>query len=291
MRYQRSEQENLSGEEFADIEKAAHDADYADKYPFDLGQMKFDPSDVWRQNDAAHKYGTHVRGYRKRRLFEMIDLTTIDGKHVLDYGCGIGQHSVFFAMHGARVDAFDLSPVGIERAREVAHENGVSERCRFSVANGVNLPYSDNSFDLIVFNAVLHHVVKYNGVAGEVARVLKPGGDIFFAEGVRENKLYEKVRAAKRKLRPSDDLGDIDLEIKDLRIFFREFEDLYVEQFSLFEKFATSFGRRYEKRRLLRAMYFFARKTDDFVFWLIPSVRAYGLEVVGRARKPGKQGG
>lgn len=289
MRWQRIEQKQLDAKEFANLEAKAHDIDHKSKSPFDFGVLTFRPEDVWEQNDVAYKHGTYVRGYRKRRLFELIDLINLDGKKVLDWGCGIGHHGTLFAMYGANADGFDLSPVAIERAREIARLNGVADLCEFRVANGTELPYDDDKFDMIVFNAVLHHAVKYENVAEEAYRVLKPGGMIYFAEGVRQNRLYRFLRSVKRALRPTDDLGDVDLEIEDLEKFCRKYEDFYYEQFSLIEKLATSVGRPYETRRIIRAFYFLSRKADDILFSICPSARSYGLEIVGRARKPARQ--
>lgn len=67
------------------------------------------------------------------------------------------------------------------------------------------LPFTDNSFDVVVCFAVLHHLYGFEGLVAEVARVLKPGGifysdhdlDAFFAQRFRGPlALYRKLRAA-----------------------------------------------------------------------------------------------
>jgi len=59
-------------------------------------------------------------------------LSPLEGKRILDVGCGSGQYAVSFALSGAReVVGIDVSPVMLDMARRLAVEKGVSESCRF----------------------------------------------------------------------------------------------------------------------------------------------------------------
>jgi SAM-dependent methyltransferase len=55
--------------------------------------------------------------------------------HVLDLACGSGSASVWLAERGLMVWGIDVSAVAIEQARELAHRNDVTDRCRFSVVD------------------------------------------------------------------------------------------------------------------------------------------------------------
>ncbi|BBY63057.1 class I SAM-dependent methyltransferase [Mycolicibacterium helvum] len=55
--------------------------------------------------------------------------------HALDLACGAGSASVWLAERGLTVWGVDVSAVAIEQAHELAHRHGVSDRCRFSVAD------------------------------------------------------------------------------------------------------------------------------------------------------------
>jgi SAM-dependent methyltransferase len=55
--------------------------------------------------------------------------------HALDLACGQGGAAVWLALRGLDVDGVDVSPRAIERARELAADNGVGRRCRFEVAD------------------------------------------------------------------------------------------------------------------------------------------------------------
>jgi len=122
------------------------------------------------------------------------ELGPLDGKSVLDYGCGHGMAAVALARHGARMTAFDLSADYIAEARERARANDVA--IDFLQADGHALPFPDSSFDAVWGNAVLHHLDL--AVAGrELRRVLKPGGVAVFCEPWGENPL---LRWARRRL-------------------------------------------------------------------------------------------
>ncbi|HVV12956.1 class I SAM-dependent methyltransferase [Amycolatopsis sp.] len=73
----------------------------------------------------------------------------------------------------------DLSPGMVQVALRNAENLGLDVDGR--VADGENIPYEDNTFDLVVGHAVLHHIPDVRAAFGEVLRVLKPGGRFVFA--------------------------------------------------------------------------------------------------------------
>src|SRR6266446_329575 len=83
-------------------------------------------------------------------------LGDLDGRDVLDFGCGHGMAAVTLAKLGARVTAFDLSPGYLREARRRSEANGVS--IAFAQADGDRLPFANESFDRIWGNAILHHL-------------------------------------------------------------------------------------------------------------------------------------
>jgi ubiquinone/menaquinone biosynthesis C-methylase UbiE len=285
IKYQTHSDSTYSIEENLRLEAEAHDEDYEGRKPFGLDTLTFSIDQVWKIHDRSYKRGTYRRGWRKRRLFELMNLPELDGKQILEVGCGQGHNSVFFAMHGAEVYGFDLSSAGIRMADEIASANGVGDRCHFRVANVSAMPYEDESFDVVVYNAVLHHVFKYPNVKEETFRVLKPGGRLFFAEGVRDNAAYRFVRSVQRAIRPAHYHGDIDLEMKDIRALTEGYASVYWEQFGLVEKFLQGAGKPYNNNLPVRSLLFAGHVVDDALLAVMPGLRNQCLEVVGVAVK------
>jgi SAM-dependent methyltransferase len=99
------------------------------------------------------------------------------GMYVLDLGCGLGGSSRYLAAEcGCRVAAIDLTPNFVEAARTLTARCGLAGRIEFQQANALALPFEDGTFDHIWSYAVTMNIADKEGLAREVARVLKPGG-------------------------------------------------------------------------------------------------------------------
>jgi ubiquinone/menaquinone biosynthesis C-methylase UbiE len=100
------------------------------------------------------------------------------GRVALDLGCGNGRHAELLAGHAERVVGVDLSRGLLETARERAGDRGFD--VALVQADAARLPLDDDSVDLAVYVATLHHLpTRAARVASldELARVLAPAGD------------------------------------------------------------------------------------------------------------------
>lgn len=84
-------------------------------------------------------------------------LGNIQGRRLLDVGCGLGEASVYFAMLGANVTSSDLSQGMLNATARLAKVNGVSVKQHIASAEDMRLP-SDAKFDIIYTGNLLHHV-------------------------------------------------------------------------------------------------------------------------------------
>jgi ubiquinone/menaquinone biosynthesis C-methylase UbiE len=118
--------------------------------------------------------------------FYLQALGDLQGKRVLECGCGDGRLSVLLAEAGAEVYAFDISPVSVELCRRRAVAWEVSHRLIATVADLEHLPYPDMAFDVVCGVFVLHHVNV--PIAGRnILRVIKPEGCAVFLENSAAN--------------------------------------------------------------------------------------------------------
>ncbi|MEO8889133.1 MAG: class I SAM-dependent methyltransferase [Jatrophihabitantaceae bacterium] len=99
----------------------------------------------------------------------------------LELGCGTGFFTLNLKLAGVLEDGHvtDLSPGMVEVAQQNARSLGFEVQGR--VADAERLPYEDDSFDLVIGHAVLHHIPDVELALREVLRVLKPGGRFVFA--------------------------------------------------------------------------------------------------------------
>jgi 2-polyprenyl-3-methyl-5-hydroxy-6-metoxy-1,4-benzoquinol methylase len=281
MRYQDQTYSSMTAAQLAALEADIHDAAYSHR-DVDL----IDIAQWWRLNDHCYKAGTYYRGYRKRRLMQLVDVSSLTDKAVLEVGCGTGGLSVFMALHGAKVSGIDLSKVGIDTARKLAAVNGVAERCDFSIQNASCMSFDDGAFDVVIFNAVLHHALKYPNVREETWRVLKPGGLCAFAEGIRANPIYRAARRVKRAMIHEHVKGDVDIDVQDLGRFTEGYTDKKFEFFCLTLSIKQAIGKKYENDIVRRTIFFGLSHLDHILLGAMPSLKVYCSEVVGVVRKP-----
>ncbi len=121
-------------------------------------------------------------------------LGSLEGRRVLELGCGTGDLTLQLAERGADVVAVDLSPEMLDIARRRAAQFVPSARLELVAAPAEATTLPDQSFDLVVGKWILHHV-DVGQAAEEIFRVLRPGGMGLFIENSGRNRLLGLARA------------------------------------------------------------------------------------------------
>jgi tocopherol O-methyltransferase len=152
-------------------------------------------SGLWEQVWGEHMHHGYYQAYEtsdKDRRQAQIDLIeellswsncSSVPTAILDAGCGIGGSSLYLIdkFPHSQVIGITLSPVQAQRARERSLELSLSARSQFQVADALDMPFADQSFDLVWSLESGEHMPNKTKFLEECFRVLKPGGTLIFA--------------------------------------------------------------------------------------------------------------
>jgi ubiquinone/menaquinone biosynthesis C-methylase UbiE len=108
-------------------------------------------------------------------IFNFADFHRALGLRVLEIGVGMGADYLQWLKAGADAIGVDLSPTSVERASQRCAMAGFKPNLR--VADAEQLPFADNSFDVVYSYGVMHHSPNTEQCVREAFRVLKPGGE------------------------------------------------------------------------------------------------------------------
>ncbi len=125
--------------------------------------------------------------------YAFAQLGPLDGRIVLDLGCGRGRASLRLARLGADVVACDISPRMVAATLALATGCGLSAQVQPLVMSAHMLALPAASVDAVLGISVLHHL-DYRAACREVSRVLRPGGRAVFVEPLGHNPLLRLFR-------------------------------------------------------------------------------------------------
>jgi ubiquinone/menaquinone biosynthesis C-methylase UbiE len=137
--------------------------------------------DISKQPPGSRGFFDDLDRYHFEKLHHLVRLVDFDGyrgRTVLDVGCGAGVDLARFARGGAEVTGVDVSQSAIDLARTNFEQQRL--RGRFEVANGEQLHFADNTFDLVFAHGVVQYTAQPQRLVDECRRVLKPGGEAIF---------------------------------------------------------------------------------------------------------------
>ena len=137
-----------------------------------LNRLEF----VLMNNPIRAALQRHVEGRRFLRMGG-----PVRGGRALEIGCGrgVGVELILDLFGAAVVDAFDLDPRMVARARRRLDSRGPRVRLWVGDAAAINAP--DATYDAVFDFGIIHHVSNWRDALAEVHRVLRPGGR-FYAE-------------------------------------------------------------------------------------------------------------
>ncbi|WP_257459519.1 SAM-dependent methyltransferase [Archangium lipolyticum] len=117
------------------------------------------------------------------------------GQRLLDIGCGTGRPAVRLAQAtGCSVTGISVSAMQVEQANARARKEGLSDQVRFQVADAMELPFQDASFDAVWAFESLLHMPDRAQVLRNAFRVLRPGGMLVLTDVTEQHPITDEER-------------------------------------------------------------------------------------------------
>ncbi len=171
-------------------------------------------------------------------------MSPVEGRTILDFGCGSGVTSVQLAMMGAaKVVGFDLSPDLIKYATYLASLNNVARICEFHESNALTYDIGTGMYDRILIDNVMHHLPReeFPDILDKINKALKPNGIVVFREPVNYLPWLNSFKLAiGYKADATED--EHELGNTDVNLIATAFELVTIKHFSMFDRVAMSLG-------------------------------------------------
>jgi len=150
------------------------------------GNGNADAAELGKFDTLAHRFWSARDEFRPLHLLNPLrtdfirQRAPLEGARVLDVGCGGGLLAESMARAGARVTGIDLAPAMIEVARSHAAEQGLAIDYRVASAESA-AQSAAAGFDVVACMEMLEHVPAPADLMRPLARLLRPGGQLFIS--------------------------------------------------------------------------------------------------------------
>lgn len=154
-----------------------------------------DPTEIAKFEELAERWWDRNGEFKPLHDINPLRVNYIDerarlaGKVVADIGCGGGLLSEAMAQRGARVTAIDMGGAPLEAARRHMEETGLSIDYRQCTAEQL-AENQAGTFDVVTCLEMLEHVPEPASVIAATAKLVKPGGHVFFSTISRNPKAW-----------------------------------------------------------------------------------------------------
>ena len=157
--------------------------------------MNADPQEIQKFSELAHRWWDPTSEFRPLHEINPLRLEWINarvplaGKQVCDVGCGGGILAESIAKKGATVTGIDLSEKALKVADLHSLESGI--KVRYELISAEELAAREaGQYDVVTCMEMLEHVPDPAAIVQACAKLVKPGGHIFFSTLNRNPKSY-----------------------------------------------------------------------------------------------------
>ena len=152
-------------------------------------------TDSLTRKDIAAVDEFHIGGQdMTRELAEQLGLKP--GMRILDVGCGLGGPCRLFAeAYGCMATGIDITAEYIDIATRLSQLTGLQQGTNFVQGSATDLPFADNSFDIVWTQHAQMNIAAKKKLYGEIARVLVPSGRFVYYDvfGTGDRSVYFPV--------------------------------------------------------------------------------------------------
>jgi ubiquinone/menaquinone biosynthesis C-methylase UbiE len=210
--------------------------------------------------------------------FDAIVSHSPKGKHILEYGCGMGDRLFELSKKGAVCYGIDISDYAITTLQSRADNQGLN--VKYLVMNAEDLSFEDSKFDLIYGSGILHHL-SLEKAFETISKKLKPSGKAVFIEPLGHNYIINRFRNKTPDLRTEDEHP---LLMHDFALAKKYFEKLTIRYYFLTSLSLPLLLGKNIPGFLLSISNF----VDDAIFALLPPMRKYAWQVLVEFENPKK---
>ncbi|MFZ6875517.1 bifunctional 2-polyprenyl-6-hydroxyphenol methylase/3-demethylubiquinol 3-O-methyltransferase UbiG [Undibacterium sp. Di27W] len=160
-----------------------------------MSTLNADPAEIQKFSELAHRWWDPTSEFKPLHEINPLRLEWINqrvpltGKQVIDVGCGGGILAESMAKKGATVTGIDLSDKALKVADLHGLESGVSVRYKKIAAEDM-AEAEAGQFDVVTCMEMLEHVPDPASIIKACAKMVKPGGHVFFSTLNRNAKAY-----------------------------------------------------------------------------------------------------
>jgi SAM-dependent methyltransferase len=143
-----------------------------------IAQNIYDNPEFFEQYSKLRQKSNTLNATIEQPALENLLFGTLEGKNVLDLGCGFGNLSRFMVKNGAaKVIAVDVSSRMLDEACKLT----TSEKIVYINKSIETFEMVNDSFDLIISSLVLHYISNYSNLVTKIAKALRKNGRFIFS--------------------------------------------------------------------------------------------------------------